>query len=124
MATIIIYVCAAVLIAFAVWRTVQEFRGKSRSGCCGTAEVVTAKKVVDTDASHYSYKYRLGIEGMHCSNCARSVENALNSMEGVWARVNLSRGEAEILSKQPATEAQFRERLRKTGYSVTSYKAG
>ena len=67
MSTIII-ICALILVAFAVYRTVQKFRGKAKSSCCGTPEVKTVKKVEDTDKSHYPYHYILSIEGMHCSN--------------------------------------------------------
>lgn len=32
----------------------------------------------------------LSVEGMHCAGCMRKIENALNSNEGILARVNLS----------------------------------
>lgn len=118
MATIII-ICAALLIAFAVYRTVQKFRGKAKSSCCGTPEVKTVKQVEDTDESHYPYRYTLSIEGMHCSNCARTVENELNSMEGVWGRVNLGRGEASVLAKTERTREDFEQVLSLKDYTVT-----
>ena len=118
MATIII-ICAALLIAFAVYRTVQKFRGKAKSSCCGTPEVKTVKQVEDTDESHYPYRYTLSIEGMHCSNCARTVENELNSMEGVWGRVNLGRGEASVLAKTERTREDFEQVLSPKDYTVT-----
>ena len=118
MATIII-ICAALLIAFAVYRTVQKFRGKAKSSCCGTPEVKTVKQVEDTDKSHYPYRYTLSIEGMHCSNCARTVENELNSMEGVWGRVNLGRGEASVLAKTERTREDFEQVLSLKDYTVT-----
>ena len=79
------------LIVFALWQTVQKARGKAKSSCCGTAEAVSAKKVEDTDVSHYPYRYRLSIDGMMCSNCAKNVENTLNNMNGVWGKVNLGK---------------------------------
>ena len=118
MATIII-ICAALLIAFAVYRTVQKFRGKAKSSCCGTPEVKTVKQVEDTDESHYPYRYSLSSEGMHCSNCARTVENELNSMEGVWGRVNLGRGEASVLAKTERTREDFEQVLSLKDYTVT-----
>ena len=36
------------------------------------------------------------VEGMMCQNCRKHVENALNSMEGVMASVNLETGFAEV----------------------------
>ena len=72
------------LIVYALWQTIQKVRGRAKSSCCGTAEAVSAKKVEDTDVSHYPYRYRLSIEGMHCSNCAKNVENTLNNMNGIF----------------------------------------
>ena len=67
---IIIIVLAALLVVWAGYWTMQKARGKAQSSCCGTPEMVTAKKVDDTDASHYPYEYKLSIDGMMCSNCA------------------------------------------------------
>ena len=82
--------------------------------------MVTAKKVDDTDPSHYPYEYKLSIDGMMCSNCARTVENTLNEMDGVWARVNLGKKEADVLTKAPHEQKDFAESLRKTSYKMTA----
>ena len=120
--TVIIVICAIVLVAFAVYSTVKKMRGKSKSNCCGTPEVKAVKKVEDTDESHYPYRYEVGIEGMHCSNCARTVENALNSMDGIWAGVELSRSRANVRAKQEMTQSDFVEALRDTSYKLTDFK--
>ena len=121
MATAIIVICAALLVAFAIYRTVQKFRGKAASSCCGTPEVKNVTKVEDTDESHYPYRYTLAIDGMHCANCARTVENALNSMDGVWGKVNLGRNEASVLAKQEMSEAQFAVTLSKNQYKLKEF---
>ena len=46
--TIIIYIAAAALIIFGIYYTVQKFRGKAKSSCCGTPEVKAVRKVDDT----------------------------------------------------------------------------
>ncbi len=120
MATIIV-ICAFALIAFAIYSIVRKMQGKAKSSCCGTPEVRTVKKVDDTDESHYPYMYVIGIEGMHCSNCARSVENALNSMDGIWAGVELGRNRAVARAKQEMTESDFTEALKDTTYKVTEF---
>lgn len=103
----LIIVVGLLLIVYALWQTVQKARGKARNSCCGTAEAVSAKKVEDTDVSHYPYQYRLAIDGMMCSNCAKNVENTLNNMNGVWGKVNLGKKEADVLSKQAVSEESF-----------------
>ena len=117
---IIIIILAALLVIWAGYRTVQKARGKAKSSCCGTPEMVTAKKVDDTDASHYPYEYKLSIDGMMCSNCARTVQNTLNEMDGVWARVNLGKKEADVLTKTPHAQEDFAQSLRKTSYHLTA----
>ena len=109
------------LIVFALWQTVQKARGKAKSSCCGTAEAVSAKKVEDTDVSNYPYRYRLSIDGMMCSNCAKNVENTLNNMNGVWGKVNLGKKEAEVLSKQAVSEDSFAHALQDASYTLTGY---
>lgn len=109
------------LIVFALWQTIQKARGKAKSSCCGTAEAVSAKKVEDTDVSHYPYRYRLTIDGMMCSNCAKNVENTLNNMNGVWGKVNLGKKEADVLSKQSVSEDSFARALQQSSYTLTGY---
>ena len=118
----LIIIAGVLLIAFALWQTVQRFRGKAKNSCCGSAESVTVKKVEDTDASHYPYHYLLSIDGMMCSNCAKTAENALNSMPGVWGRVNLGKKEADVLAKEPVESASFAEALKKKSYTLTACK--
>lgn len=118
----IIIIAGVLLIAFALWQTIQRFRGKAKNSCCGSAEAVTVKKVEDTDVSHYPYHYLLSIDGMMCSNCAKTVENALNSMPGVWGRVNLSKKEADVLAKEPVEESSFAQALQKKSYTLRACK--
>ena len=120
MSTIIIIIAAALLI-YAVYASVQKFRGKAKSSCCGTPESVQVKKVSDTDKSHYPYKYRISIDGMMCSGCAANVENAINAMGDTWAHVELGRHRADVLAKNTKTEDDFRDALRKTSYRVTAF---
>ena len=122
MSTVIILVAAALLI-YAVYGTVQRFRGKSRSSCCGTGEAVSVRKVADTDRSHYPFRYQLSVDGMMCSNCAANVENAFNDMGDTWAHVDLGRHRAEVLAKSEKTEQDFTDALRKTSYRLTGYEA-
>ena len=118
----LIIICAAALVIFAVYRTVQKARGKAKSSCCGTPEVITKKKVEDTDESHYPYRYKLAIEGMRCSNCAATVENTLDEIDGIWARVNLGRKEADVLSKQEMQQADFARVMGATSYKLVGFE--
>ena len=121
--TIIIYIIAAALIIYGVYYTVQKYRGKAKSSCCGTPEVKSVRKVDDTDESHYPYRYMLTVDGMKCSGCASNVENSLDNMDGVWAKVSLGRREARVLAKKEYTKEDFDEALSKTSYKIADFKA-
>ena len=115
----VIIVVGLLLIAYAIYGTVKKAKGQSKASCCGSKETVVAKPVDDTDESHYPYRYNVAVDGMMCSNCAAHVQNALNKMDGVWARVNLGRHRAEVLAKAEMTEADFAAALKDTDYRVT-----
>ena len=122
MATVIIIV-GLLLIAYALYSTVQKARGKSKgASCCGSAESVLTKPVDDTDESHYPFRYNVSIEGMMCSNCAARVENAINASGDTWAHVNLGRARAEVLAKNEKSEADFARLLKGTDYKVTGFE--
>ncbi len=109
------------LIAWALWRTVQKSR--KGGGCCGEHEQVEKKlRAADRSKAHYPYALSLRIGGMTCSNCARKVENALNGMDGVWAKVAIDTHGARVLCKTPPDEAAIREAVRQAGYTVTDYR--
>ena len=117
----LIIALGALLVVYAIWQTVQRFRGRAKSSCCGGAEAPTRKTVADTNESHYPYRYRLAVGGMRCSHCAVNVENALNALPGVWAKVQLQKNEADVRTKQPADEAAFAKALQKAGYTLNGY---
>ena len=114
----LIIIVGALLVAYAVYGTVQKVRGKAKSSCCGGTESVLPKPVEDTDESHYPYRYLVSIDGMMCSNCAANVENAINRSGDTWAHVNLGRKRADVLSKTEKTEADFAKALKGTSYKV------
>ena len=122
MTATVIIIIGVLLIAYAVYGTVQKVRGKARSSCCGSAETVLPKRVEDTDESHYPFKYLVSIDGMKCSNCAANDENAINASGDTWAHVNLGRGRADVLSKNEKTEDDFVRALKGTGYKVSGFE--
>ena len=92
-------------------------------GCCGGAgPKIKRIKVQDKDPTHYPYRVTLSIEGMNCSACALRVENALNSMDGVWAKVSLPKKTAIVSAKENPKEADIRRAVSQAGYTVAGYK--
>ena len=117
MGTLVICLILAVIVAFALNSVRRRIR--YGSSCCGTHDPLPKKiRVSDKDASHYPYSYRLIVDGMHCSNCVRHVENALNAKDGVWATVNLADKSVLLRSKAPLDEKDISRTVAGEGYTV------
>lgn len=115
---IIVTICVVAVLAWAVY---LNGRRKKTSSCCGDcSKCAKATAVADKKRSHYPYEVRAEITGMTCQNCAVTVENALNSLEGVWAVVRLDTGFARILCKSEPDKEKIRRAIHDAGYGVGS----
>ena len=118
-----VIICAALLLIciFAL----RSYAKRLSSGCCGASGGKKEKRirVEDRDESHYPVTKVLTIDGMTCENCVRRVENALNTLEGVWARADLSAGTATVRMKEEIDERALRQAVRSAGYAVITVKA-
>jgi len=117
MGTAIIIVILLVIILTSVKSTINRIL--HGSACCGERDAPEKKvKVKDKNKSHYPFKYVLSVDGMHCSNCTRHVENALNSIDGLWATANLEKKAVTVLSKMKVDSSDLESEVRKAGYTV------
>ena len=116
--TIVIFVLAIIVVCAIL--SIRK-RIKYGSSCCGTHDAAPKKiKVKDKNKTHYPYTCTLAVDGMHCSNCARRVENALNSKEGIWAKVNLEKKSVLVRAKTPIESSELSKIISDTGYTVIS----
>ena len=117
MINVLIGLILAAVIATAALRVRR--RAKSGGGCCGDRpETLRKTPVKDHNRAHYPYEAELQIGGMTCENCARRVENALNSLDGVWATVRIDSHTAHLRLKAEPDMEQLREAVRQAGYVV------
>ena len=58
------------------------------------------------------------INGMHCEKCKARVEKALNSIDGVKARVNLSKKTAVVTLKSDVSDGVLKETVDSLGFEV------
>ncbi|SFF93579.1 cation transporter [Sporolactobacillus nakayamae] len=115
MATFIICV---ILIVFA-FLALRSTRRKMRSGCCGVNEKPVKKiNVRDRNSAHYPHVEHMRIDGMTCQNCVTHIENALNSLDGVFAKVSLDKKEATVRMRQQLPERVLRRAVSGAGYTV------
>ena len=121
MGTVVVLLILAAIIAFAVFGTIKRIR--YGSSCCGERDPAPKKiKVSDKDKSHYPYAYELGIDGMHCSNCARRVENGFNKIPGMWAKADVSKKQVILMTKEQVEENECFKIVSDSGYTMISFK--
>ena len=119
-------VSTAVIVALLIvigFIAVRKYVKNLRHGCCGGSGEEKVK-VADKNAAHYPYSVTLKIEGMRCANCTGRVENALNRLDGVWAKVSLKRAEAVLRSKSVIDDETLRTAVARAGYRVTEIVRG
>jgi copper chaperone CopZ len=117
MGTIIVILLLVIVILIAVKSTLKRII--HGSACCGERDAPGKKiKVSDKNKSHYPFNYTLSIDGMHCSNCIRRIENTLNKLEGIWATGNLEKKEVLVLSKKLYDKNIFEDSVSNAGYTV------
>lgn len=118
--TILIIAVLAIIAAI----TVRNYRKQLKEGCCGAGgDAGPGEKVEpkDTDKTHYPYIADVKIEGMHCENCVRKVENAVNRIDGAWAEVDLPSNSARILLKEPKLETQIKMAIANNDFEVKDF---
>lgn len=114
-ATILICIAIAVIVILGV----RSYMKRVSSGCCGSGGGTVKKiRVPDKDKSNYPYLKVLWIDGMVCGSCAANVENALNSLDGVWAKVNLTEKKADVLMKKLFDDEILKLSVKDSGYTV------
>ncbi len=115
-ATIVICLVIAAIVVLGV----LHYRKNLRSGCCGGDSDAAPKriKVQERDLSHYPYEKILDINGMTCINCVTYVQNALNSLDGVYCKVDLGKKKAVVHMKEDLPDQLLRKTVAGIGYTV------
>ncbi|MDD4316240.1 MAG: cation transporter [Clostridia bacterium] len=62
------------------------------------------------------------INGMNCEHCATRVGKALNSIDGVKAKIDLKKKQAIISLSAPLEDAVLEKAVTDAGYEVVSTK--
>lgn len=116
-------ICAILIIIVIIG--IKSYIKKLTSGCCGSSSQPSVRKirVKDRDLSHYPYSRILKVDGMSCGSCAARVENGLNSLDGVWARVNLEKEEVLVYMKQEYGDSELKQAVKDAGYVVYGVQA-
>lgn len=99
--------------------SIKSYMKKLQNGCCcGETESIKKVRVKDKNLSHYPYEIKIRVNGMTCSHCKIRVENALNILDGVFAKVNLDAGIVTVHMKNKISEDILKKAIIEAGYQV------
>lgn len=116
---IVIVALVVLIAAYGARRLVRKTEGKE--SCCGGgsgAKEFKATKITDKDESHYPYTADYHVAGMSCDNCAKKVTNALDSVKGTWATVDLKGETAHVRSMNPIDADAYKNVVSEAGYRI------
>lgn len=114
MLNIVIVLIIALAAVFAIRSSILHLKGQG-SCCGGSSETIARKKKLD---GKIVFRKVVFIGGMNCKNCAAHVQNALDSLDGLSADVNLKRAEARLRATRRVSEEEIRKAVSDAGYSV------
>jgi len=120
MSDVIIILILIVILGFAVKSSIKHFKGEGT--CCGggSGQVKTKRpKKKKLDGPVIGTR-TIKISGMHCQNCVNSVTRALNSLDGVSAKVSLRDNSAEVSFDRSVEEDRLRRAVEDAGFEVLS----
>ncbi len=116
MGTFMIVLILAVAVLFALKSSLKHFKGQG--GCCGGGD--SEVKVKKQKLQQVIETKTLQIEGMKCDNCKVRVENALNSLDQVNAKVSLKEKKAVVKLGADVSEEELRAAVEDAGYRVVN----
>lgn len=117
-ANIIIVAVIIVICAIGLKSTIAHSRGEG--GCCGGGSRTLEDKPQKLQ-NVVSVK-SIGIDGMKCDNCRIRVQNKLNSIPNVNAKVNLKKTEAVVKLGSDIPDEKLIKAVEAAGYKVSGVK--
>ena len=111
---IIIVIILIVILVPAIKSSITHMKGEGE--CCGGPKEKPVKKKISGKPKSKKIVY---IEGMHCDNCKNRIEKHLDELDGVIAKVKLSRKLAEVLLYEDVDDSVIRDTIESLDFQVT-----
>ncbi len=113
MSNVILVAILLVAVVFGIKEIIKHARGGG--DCCGGSSPSPKKKKLEGQILR---KYIIRINGMHCQNCANVVTEAINSIDGVSARVSYKKKTAKVYCNREINVSEIEDAIRKRGYGA------
>ena len=118
-----IVVALIVSVLFVEGLNMLKHKLRYGASCCGEKTPVTERvRATDEDVRNYPFHYRLNVEGMTCTNCARMVENAFHQTGEAYARVNLKDKQVSLWFKRRISRKEVAEIIDEAGYTLMEFE--
>ena len=114
MANVLVLVILLLVIILGLISAIKHFKGQG--SCCGGGSDIKSKKKI-LQSPKIAQK-TLIIEGMTCDHCKNTVENALNTLDGVVAEVELKNKRALVSMSRLASDEELKGVVERQGYKV------
>lgn len=113
MADFVIIGILIILIIIGIRSGIKHFKGEG--GCCGGGSSVKVKR---KKLKQVVKQRTVVIDGMTCEHCKARVESRLNSLDGVFAKVNLKRKTAVVSMEKDVEDEVIKKAIENAGYEV------
>ncbi len=121
MENVIIILILFVLVGGAVSYIIRAKRSGTKCIGCPAGGGCSGKKIKKKKLSgRVVAKKIIDISGMRCAHCVQSVTDSLNEIEGVSARVDLSKGCAVVSLDREIGEDVLARAVERVGFGVRS----
>ena len=114
MENVIVVIILIIILVPAVRVAIKHMRGEG--DCCGGPKEKPLKKKMSGQPIR---KIRLTVDGMMCNNCRVRVENGLNAMDGVLAKVSLADKEAKVSLYKDISDDEIIAAIEAMDYKAT-----
>ena len=111
---LIVIILLVAIILLAAKSSIAHFKGQG--ACCGGGG--TTKKIRPQKLDTVVDKKVIRIEGMVCDRCSERIHNALNSIQGINAKVERKKGRAIVKLGCEMDEEKLRNVITDLGYRV------
>ncbi|WP_290772271.1 heavy metal-associated domain-containing protein [Anaerofustis sp.] len=75
-------------------------------------------EVQNKDTTDYLYEKKLSVKGIESHHNAEKIEEAINSINGVWAKVDLNNDKINILLKENISNEIITDKIKELGYEI------
>ncbi len=114
-ANVIILGIIVVFVVFALKSVAKHLKGES--ACCGGGGGVTIAQE-KTLAEPILETKTIKIDGMTCKNCSAHVQNSLNKIEGLSAKVDLKKANAVLSMSRKIDDDEIKRAVEGAGYKI------